>query len=99
MKFKKSLLIICIVVCLFSIASVSANEIDDAAITMEDNEIIAVDDGNSIENLEESLAESSNENLIGDSSEDDGTFSALQKKIDDAEERAVITLEKDYAYD
>ena len=99
MKFKKSLLIICIVVCLFSIASVSANEIDDVAITMEDSEIIAVDDSNSIENLEESLAESSNENLIGDSSEDDGTFSALQKKIDDAEEGAVITLEKDYAYD
>ena len=99
MKFKKSLLIICIVVCLFSIASVSANEIDDAAITMEDNEIIAVDDGNSIENLEESLAESSNENLIGDSSEDDGTFTALQKKIDDAEEGTVITLDKDYAYD
>ncbi|MBQ3473054.1 MAG: hypothetical protein IJH35_03155, partial [Methanobrevibacter sp.] len=99
MKFKKSLLIICIFICLFSIASVSANEIDDVAITMEDSEIIAVDDSNSIENLEESLAESSNENLIGDSSEDDGTFSALQKKIDDAEEGAVITLEKDYAYD
>lgn len=99
MKFKKSLLIICIFICLFSIASVSANEIDDVAITMEDSEIIAVDDSNSIENLEESLAESSNENLIGDSSEDDGTFSALQKKIDDAEEGAVITLDKDYAYD
>ena len=97
MKFKKSLLIICIVVCLFSIASVSANEIDDVAITMEDSEIIAVDDGNSIENLEESLAESSNENLIGDSSEDDGTFTALQKKINDAEEGTVITLDKDYA--
>ena len=53
MKFKKSLLIICIVVCLFSIASVSANEIDDAAITMEDNEIIAVDDGNSIDSAAE----------------------------------------------
>ena len=44
MKFKKSLLIICIFICLFSIASVSANEIDDVAITMEDSEIIAVDD-------------------------------------------------------
>ena len=76
MKFKKSLLIICIFICLFSIASVSANEIDDAAIIMEDSEIIAVDDSNSIENLEENLAESSNENLIGDSSEDDGTFNA-----------------------
>ena len=42
MKFKKSLLIICIFICLFSIASVSANEIDDVAITMEDSEIIAV---------------------------------------------------------
>ena len=99
MKFKKSLLIVCLIIFLFSIASVSANEIDDVAITAEDNEIIAVDEDSSVENMDEILTESSQENVIEADAEDDGTFSALQKKINDAEEGAVITLDKDYTYD
>ena len=99
MKFKKSLLIACLIIFLFSIASVSANEIDDVAFTAEDNEIIAVDEDSSVENMDEILTESSQENVIEADAEDDGTFSALQKKINDAEEGAVITLDKDYTYD
>ena len=99
MKFKKSLLIVCLIIFLFSIASVSANEIDDVAITAEDNGIIAVDEDSSVENMDEILTESSQENVIEADGEDDGTFSALQKKINDAEEGAVITLDKDYTYD
>ena len=99
MKFKKSLLIVCLIIFLFSIASVSANEIDDVAFTAEDNEIIAVDEDSSVENMDEILTESSQENVIEADGEDDGTFSALQKKINDAEEGAVITLDKDYTYD
>ena len=99
MKFKKSLLIACLIIFLFSIASVSANEIDDVAFTAEDNEIIAVDEDSSVENMDEILTESSQENVIEADAEDDGTFSALQKKINDAEEGTVITLDKDYTYD
>ena len=99
MKFKKSLLIVCLIIFLFSIASVSANEIDDVAITAEDNGIISVDEESSAENMDEILTESSQENVIEEEAEDDGTFSALQKKINDAEEGAVITLDKDYTYD
>ena len=99
MKFKKSLLIVCLIIFLFSIASVSANEIDDVAFTAEDNEIIAVDEDSSVENMDEILTESSQENVIEEEAEDDGTFSALQKKINDAEEGTVITLDKDYTYD
>ena len=99
MKFKKSLLIACLIIFLFSIASVSANEIDDVAFTAEDNGIIAVDEDSSVENMDEILTESSQENVIEADGEDDGTFSALQKKINDAEEGAVITLDKDYTYD
>ena len=85
MKFKKSLLIACLIIFLFSIASVSANEIDDVAFTAEDNEIIAVDEDSSVENMDEILTESSQENVIEEEAEDDGTFSSLQKKINDAE--------------
>ena len=99
MKFKKSLLIACLIIFLFSIASVSANEIDDGTFTVEDNGIIAVEDGISVGNMDGILTESIEENVIEADSEDDGTFSALQKKINDAEEGAVITLDKDYAYD
>ena len=97
MKFKKSLLIVCLIIFLFSIASVSANEIDDVANAAEDNEI-SVDEDSSVGNIDEILTESS-EDVIEADSEDDGTFSALQKKINDAGEGAVISLDKDYAYD
>ena len=99
MKFKKSLLIACLIIFLFSIASVSANEMDDGTNAVEDNGIIALDDGNSVENVDEILTESSQENVIEADAEDDGTFTALQRKINDAEEGAIITLDKDYTYD
>ena len=40
---------------------------------------------------------SSDAEVLADS--DDGTFTSLQKMIDDAEEESVISLDKDYAYD
>ena len=36
MKFKKSLLIIALVICLFAMASVSASDVNDMAISSED---------------------------------------------------------------
>lgn len=43
------------------------------------------------------LIESSQEDIIGDA--DDGTFTSLQNKINNASEGSTITLDKDYAYD
>ena len=45
----------------------------------------------------DTLLESQQEEILGDT--DDGTFTALQKKIDDAEKGATITLDKNYTYD
>ena len=109
-------------ICLFSIASVSATELDDTVVTLDDDtQITLEEDANSIGELKddlgassqedistegdeilaassqrETLATSSDVEILGDA--DDGTFTALQKKIDDAEEGATITLNKDYKY-
>ena len=64
MKFKKSLLIICLMICLLSIASVSANELDDRAVTLEDDaQITLEEDSNSIGDLDDGLAASSREDI------------------------------------
>ena len=110
-------------ICLFSIASVSATELDDTVVTLDDDtQITLEEDANSIGELKddlgassqedistegdeilaassqrETLATSSDVEILGDA--DDGTFTALQKKIDDAADGATITLNKDYKYD
>ena len=61
--------------------------------------IIAVDDSDSVGNIDEILTESSEEDVMEANPEDDGTFSALQQKINNAEEGTVITLDKNYTYD
>ena len=103
MKFKKSLLLIFLLIGFIAIASVSAEEIDDATSPIEDT---------SIGDSEEIISESPQEDIIGEENdevddtaedsqieEDDGTFTALQKKILEAEDGATITLDKDYTYD
>ena len=49
MKFKKSMLIICLIICLFSIASVSAS---DDAIASDDGEILSTT-GNNLKTIED----------------------------------------------
>ena len=48
MKYKKSLLIICLIICLFSIASVCASDVNETVVTNEDqiDEIITVENQN-----------------------------------------------------
>lgn len=61
---------------------------------------VAAEDVNETQMLSDSddvIVESSQDEVLGD--EDDGTFTSLQKKIDDAEEGSTITLDRDYAYD
>ena len=108
MKFKKSLLIIFLIICLFSIASVSAA--DDTA--MELKESNSIGDSNALSaSMEEDINEdinaeaaknalgSSQEEILTAADEDDGTFTALQKKIDNAKDGDTITLDRDYTYD
>lgn len=75
---KKRYLFFALIICLFAISAVSAEE-------------IANDNDSGL------IAESANEEYIGIA--DNGTFTDLQKKIDDANESSTIILENDYAYD
>ena len=110
MKLNKSLLIIFLIVCLFSIASVSAA--DDTAMTLEEDATVIGDSDDSLSaSLDDEIIEdvnteeegdvlsSSQEEILTDTFVDDGSFTALQKKIDDASNGATITLTKDYTYD
>ena len=102
MKFKKSLLIISLMICLIGIAGVSASEIDDSVMAIEDSPIedLELIDESSQEDIiaeeDSEMVAASEEEIL---QEDDGTFTALQKKIRDAEDGATITLDKDYSYD
>ena len=89
MKYKKSLIFICLIICLFSIASVCAGDVNDT---------LAIDDGWQIE------PDSADDNIKvieengGADKTDNGTFKALQEKISDAS-GSTITLKNDYRYD
>ena len=62
MKFKKSLLIICLIICLFAIASVSATDTDDSAISSEDTGEIEL--SHEIESADENLGTSEEQTLV-----------------------------------
>lgn len=84
-------LTICIIACvLFSISSVMASDANET--------IIANDDGQQTmqETNEETITANTEDELIAT---DNGTFTALQSKINNAAEGSTITLENDYAYD
>ena len=109
MKLNKSLLLISLIVCLFSIASVSAA--DDTALTLEDATAIGDSDDSLSASLDEFISEdmsteeeenalsSSQEEILTDTFVDDGSFTALQRKIDDANSGDTITLDRNYTYD
>ncbi|WP_458406466.1 pectate lyase-like adhesive domain-containing protein [Methanobrevibacter sp.] len=89
MKLKKIFFITCLIILLSCIASVSANELNDTAMTSD---------------IEVQILEQENEMDIGLSEEDvlgdgTGTFSQLQEEISAASAGSTITLNKDYTYD
>ena len=89
MKFKKSFLTLCILILfLFGIVCVSASDINET--------VMADDEPQIIEQANDDIIESTQENVLG---EDDGTFTALQKLIEESDKDSTITLDKDYAYD
>ncbi|WP_407415423.1 Ig-like domain-containing protein [Methanobrevibacter sp.] len=88
--FKKRYLFLIIFVCLFVISTVSAEEIS--------NETISYDSSLMTDNVSEyDLSISSSDKEIQRSA-DNGTFTDLQKKINNADVGSTITLENDYKY-
>ena len=84
MKHKKAFAIMSILIFLFCITSVSANDVNDTVTTSDENsEVIEESDGD----------------ILTSTDEDDGTFTSLQKKIDKANKSSTITLDRDYTYD
>ena len=107
MKFKKTLLVFCLIICvLFCVSSVAAGDVNDAAIASEKQNVIENQDPVAAseattevdnEKMENDVISSSNEEILN--TKDNGTFTALQEKINNAGENATITLENDYTYD
>ncbi len=94
-KMKKKLIIILLVACvLFSVSTVFASDNNDTIIASDDDDIVAeniLDDLEATTNNEQSLEET--EDTI-----DDGTYTALQTKIDQASAGSTINLTRDYKY-
>ena len=99
MKFNRIILIICLMI-LLNIETVAAEDIGVAVLAGVDgtyvqafnhNDILETADENAQSAQEDIEIEtsSSNDEVLADG--DDGTFTALQKKIDDAENGSVIS--------
>lgn len=92
MKYVRQILILTLIILTFiSIAGVCAGDVNDTALSG-DNTNHA--DKNSI--TEGDVISQSDNSQIGE--KDTGTFSALQKKIDNASEGSTVMLENDYVY-
>ena len=93
MNFKNVILVFSLVLCiLFSISCVAAGDVNDTLAASD------VDVANIASDNENQVIEQVNDNdLIVEI--DNGTFTALQAKIDSASDGATIDLERDYAYD
>ena len=89
MKFKKCLIFICLIVCMFSIASVCASDINDTVVANDDQS----DEVISIENQDNNEVSVNEEDVL---SEDAGTFNELANAIKDADDELILT--KNYTY-
>ena len=91
MKFKKFLLVICLFICLLTMASVCAGDVDNTLIQSGNgtqDDVIALDEVDS-----QDMISSSDENLCG------ASFADLQTKINNAKDGDEIVLNDDYSLD
>lgn len=100
MDFKKTLLVFCLIMCiLFTVSNVAAGDVNDTMVSS-DNANQVIEETNMDDTLasggDELIAQTDNDEIL--SEKDDGTFTALQNKIDNAAEGSTITLENDYIY-
>ena len=90
MKYKNGL-VICLVICFFTMASVAANDINETIMVNEDKEdLIAVEDNNDIVTYDDQRI------TLGNSSV--GSFTDLENEINNADEGGVLNLSKNYQY-
>ena len=96
---KKQVLILCLAICvLFTLSSACAEDVNKTVVASDNtDQVIEEVDGDAVSEVNKEII-SSSENEDSVSVPDDGTFTALQKKINDAEEGSTITLENDYTY-
>lgn len=101
MKFKKTLLVFCLIICvLFCVSSVAAGDVNETAIASENQDSVDANVATTEvdnEKIESDVISSSNEEILN--TKDNGTFTALQNKINSASAGSTITLENDYVYD
>ena len=90
MKYKKGLIFICLIICLFTIASVCAADVNETVVTNEDQseEGVSVEDNDLIE------VGTTEENELSAST---GTFTDLANDIANAE--GELNLTRNYRYD
>ena len=89
---KKLMMLTILLVSLLAISAVSAaeNSMEDIITDVASEDVVSVEDNN------QAIEQTENEETNG--ATDDGTFTALQNKINNAEKGSIITLENDYAY-
>ena len=99
MKFREIMFATLLLLTIITIGAVSASEdiAGDNVTAIEptgEQTVQAVDE---IKQTDEVIVQTDNDEIL--SEKDDGTFTALQNKIDATEEGSIITLENDYKYD
>ena len=96
MKYKKGLIFICLLIFLFSIASVCASDVNDAAIAKDNTDQVVEEVNDDVSEVDEEILSSSDEDIIEAS--DDGTFSVLYNRIYSTQSREIMKLENNYEY-
>ncbi|MBR6023619.1 MAG: Ig-like domain repeat protein [Methanobrevibacter sp.] len=86
---RKILMLLCLILFFVSIAGVSATQDLNQTIDGGANDLVSNEDTLSVSLSDDNVLET----------KDDGSFTSLQKKIDDAPEGSTIFLENDYSYD
>ena len=94
---KKTLLMGLLLACiLLSISSVVAGDLDDVVVASDENDALLESDLNDMEVISDVSNQPATETQ---DTTDDGTFTALQSKIDKASAGSTIDLTRDYMYD
>ena len=94
---KKTLLVMLLLACiLFGVSSAAASDLDDGVVASDENETLLQSDLNDLDVSGNAENQQASETL---GASDDGTFTALQSKIDQASGGSTIDLTMDYKYD
>ena len=98
MKYKKGFIFICLIICLFSIASVCASDVNDTLMANEDDIVVELSQGDvdemAFSEENEIIGQTGNEELISEGNT--GTFAELQANITAATKGSTLTLNKNY---